>query len=67
MTVSPDVLVQVLLFCIARAEQIMKQINLHTMTVQGTAGQSTNAYELDFYAGTVGITIKNQLLEFQKV
>ena len=65
MIVSPDVLVQVLLFCVARAEQIMKQINMHTITAQGTVGQSTNGYELDFYAGTIGITIKNQLVEFQ--
>jgi len=32
---SPDVLVQVLLFCVARAEQIMKQSNTRTMTTQG--------------------------------
>lgn len=53
-------LVQVLLFCVARGEQIVKQINTCTMIVQGTDEQSTNTYELDSLAGTVGIAIKNQ-------
>lgn len=60
MIVFPDVLVQVLLFCVARAEQIVKQISTCTMTAQGTDDRSTNTYELDSLAGTVGIAIKNQ-------
>lgn len=38
----PDVLVQLLLFCVARAEQIMEQINTCTMAAQGADDQSTN-------------------------
>lgn len=34
----PDILVQVLLFCVVRAELVVKQINICTMTAQGTDG-----------------------------
>lgn len=59
--VSSEVLAKLALFSVARAEQIMKH-NMDTMI----AGQYSNTYELDFYAGIVGVTIRNQLLEFQK-
>lgn len=64
MIVFPDALFQVLLFWFARAVQIMKWIYMSPWLLRAELADPPTLMNLT--SGTVGITLENQLLEFQK-